>query len=203
MKNIKKTISTFIDVSHIDYHTYDLFQQKIICSSGLAQKVLGYTEQEFEELSKNFCEKLIHPDDLEEKKVAIDKIINSPEGEIIENTSRFRKSDGSYICVYTRKAVIERDSKGNPSVICSIAEDITETRMLEDQLKEKIKQLNHISWKNSHLLRGPVTTIIGLVSLIKEEEITSEHNIKIFSYVKQTIDKLDLVIQEINDDTLS
>ena len=200
MKNTNKTISTFIDVSHLEYQMYDFFHRKIICSSGLAQNVLGYTEQEFVKLSNNFYETLIHPDDLDTMKKTVDIIINSSQGEIIENTCRFKKSDGSFIWVYTRKTVLERDSNGNPSIICTIAEDITEIIILENKLKEKIKQLNDISWKNSHLLRGPVATIIGLVNLIKESEITSQHNIQIFSYVKQAIEKLDLVIHEINED---
>jgi len=200
MKNINKTVSTFIDVSHLEYQTYDFFHRKIICSSGLAQQVLGYTEQEFVKLSSNFYEALIHPADLDSIKKTVDKITNSSQGEIIENTSRFKKSDGSFIWIYTRKTVLERDQKGKPSIICTIAEDITEIIILESQLKEKIKQIKDISWKNSHLLRGPVATIIGLVNLIEEKEITSERNIQVFSYVKQTIEKLDSVIHEINED---
>jgi len=72
---------------------------------------------------------------------------------------------------------------------------------LEHQLEEKIKQLMDISWKNSHLLRGPVATIIGLVNVIEETQITSPHNLQIFSYMKQTIEKLDLVIHSINEDS--
>ncbi|MBK9014367.1 MAG: PAS domain-containing protein [Saprospiraceae bacterium] len=199
MKKISKTISTFIGLSHLEYQTYDFFHRKIICSSGLAQKVLGYTEQEFVKLSNNFYETLIHPDDLDAINETVDKIINSSQGEIIENTSRFKKSDGSYIWVYTRKTVIERDSKGNPTIICTVAEDITEFIVLNEQLKARIKQLNEVSWKNSHLLRAPVAIIIGLVDLIEEKEITSQHNIQVFSYLKQAVEKLDAVIHEINE----
>ncbi len=200
MKKMDKTLATFIDISHLEYQTYDLLHRKLICSSGFAEKVLGYTKKEFEKLSNNFYQALIHPDDIDRRKEEVEKIINSRLGEVIENTSRFKKSDDSYIWVHTRKTVLERDKKGTPLTICTVAEDITEIIFLENELKEKIKQLYNISWKNSHLLRAPVSTIIGLVNLIEEKEITSQHNIQIFKYVKQTIEKLDMVIHEINED---
>jgi PAS domain S-box-containing protein len=200
MRNINRTLSTFIEVSHLEYQVYDFSQQKIIWSSGLGQEVLGYSEQEFFKLSHNFYEALIHPDDLPNIKWMMDKIINSSDGEIIESTSRYKKSDGSYIWVYDRKTIFERGAKGIPSIICTVAEDITGVIKLKNQLKEKIKKVNEISWKNAHLLRGPVATLIGLVSLIDEKDITSEHNKKVFSYVKQTVEKLDLAVLEINGD---
>lgn len=200
MRNLKKTISTFIDISHIEYQTYDVVHGKMTCSSGLAHKVLGYTEQEMVKLSHNFYESLIHPDDLGASKKTIEKIIKSSSGEIIENTSRFKKSDGSYLWIYTRQSVVERDKNGNPLTIITIAEDITEFIKLENQLKDKIEQLYVISWKNSHLLRDPVASIIGLVNSIEEKEISSQHNLQVFKYMKQTLEKLDLVIHQINED---
>jgi len=48
-------------------------------------------------------------------------------------------------------------------------------------------------------LRNPVASIIGLINLIEEKNITSEHNLEVFGYLKQTIGKLDEIIRDIND----
>jgi hypothetical protein len=49
------------------------------------------------------------------------------------------------------------------------------------------------------LLRGPVASIIGLIDLFEEKDIISSHNLQIFNFLKQAIEKLDVVIHEIND----
>jgi hypothetical protein len=78
-------------------------------------------------------------------------------------------------------------------------EDITNLVELQGQLEEKVEQLEAVSFKNSHLLRGPVASIIGLVDLIEDHGIAGDHNRKILSYLKDTISKLDMVIHEINN----
>ena len=60
--------------------------------------------------------------------------------------------------------VVERDEKGYPSTITTVAEDITDMIDLQDQLREKIRLLESISYKNSHMLRSPVASIIGLIN---------------------------------------
>jgi hypothetical protein len=44
-----------------------------------------------------------------------------------------------------------------------------------------------------------VASIIGLVDMVEEHGITSEHNRQILSYLKEAIMKLDEVIHQIND----
>ncbi len=195
----KKFLKSLIEVSHIEFQSYDFKRHQLIFSSGLAQRILGYSKDEFYKLSRNYYEGMIHPDDIPMMREAIEKIIHSTDDEVIEMTARFRKADGNYIWLYTRKLVSERDKDGNPRTITTVAEDVTEMILLQDELREKVQQLELISYKNSHLIRSPVSSIIGLINLIEVREITSTHNLKIFTFLKQAIEKLDTVIREIND----
>ncbi len=199
MQSDSDKLRSIIEVSHVEFQSYDVQRHQLICSSGLAQKILGYTKEEYFKLSRDFYKDLVHPDDLQKVHNNIDKLIHSAKGEIVENTARYRRSDGNYIWLYTRKIISEWDEKGNPSTITTVAEDITDVLQLQDQLREKVEQLEAISYKNSHLVRSPVASIIGLVNLIEEKDITSEHNMQIFHFLKQAIEKLDSVIHEIND----
>lgn len=199
MQAASKFLKSLIEVSHIEFQSYDFHRHQIVFSSGMGQEILGYSKDEFYELSRNFFEDLIYPDDIPTMHEAIDKIIHSSKGEIIEMTARYRRSDGKYIWIYTRKLVTRRNKKGEPCTITTIAEDITEVALLQDQLREKVNQLETVSYKNSHLVRGPVASIIGLIDLFEEKDITSTHNLQIFNFLKQAIEKLDTVIHEIND----
>jgi len=194
-----KFLKSLIEVSHVEFQSYDFQRHQILFSSGVGERILGYSKKEFYEFSHNFFEDLIYPDDLPTMREAIDKIIHSSKDEVIEMTARYRRADGNYVWLYTRKLVSKRDKNGYPLKITTIAEDVTETVLLQDQLKEKIDQLTTISYKNSHLLRSPVASIIGLINLFEKKDITSTHNLQIFHYLKQAIEKLDAVIHEIND----
>jgi signal transduction histidine kinase len=117
----------------------------------------------------------------------------------VETTARFKRSNGDYLWIYTRKMVYQRDADNKPSVIITVAENITEMVDILEQLKEKTSRLKLISWKNSHELRAPVANIIALLDLIEEEHIVNTHNLEVFTYLKATIAKLDRVILEMND----
>ncbi|MDB5005659.1 MAG: domain S-box protein [Mucilaginibacter sp.] len=199
MKPDLKFLHSLFEVSHVEYQAYDLNNHKLLFSSGLAHKLLGYTTDEYCRFSYDFYKDLVHPDDRDKVHEAIDKILHSPKGEVVEMTIRLLKADGNYIWVYSRQMVFEKDEKGELCTIIRESEDVTNFIRMQDELREKVQQLQTISYKNSHLLRSPVSSIIGLISLVEAQGITSEHNMQIFNYLKQAIEKLDNVIHEINE----
>jgi signal transduction histidine kinase len=114
-------------------------------------------------------------------------------------TVRLLRHDGNYIWAYSRQMLLEQKSGKETKTIIREVEDVTYIVELEAQLKEKVEKLQHISYQNSHLLRSPVASIIGLVDIIEDHGIVGDHNLQIFGYLKKTIEKLDQVIHEIND----
>jgi PAS domain S-box-containing protein len=199
MKPGSKFLRSLIEVSHIEFQAYDFQRHEIIFSSGLSRRILGYSREDYDKLSRDFYEEIIHPDDIPVMHETINKLIHSSKHEVVEMTARFRRADGNYIWIYTRKLVSERNEKGEPRTITTVAEDITAMILLRDELREKVELLESISYKNSHLVRSPVASIIGLINLIEEKDMISAHNMEILNYLKDAIGKLDAVIHEIND----
>jgi PAS domain S-box-containing protein len=197
MEKDRKFIKSLIEVSHIEFQSYSFYHKKLIFTSGVSKKILGYTTKEFNALSRNFYEGIIHPDDQKLLHEKTEEIKNSLPGQVVEMTLRYRRADGVFIWMYTRKMVTKRNKQNYPCNIITVAEDITSFISLQQELKEKVDQLEAISWKNSHLIKGPIASIIGLVNLIEEEEITSQHNREVFEYVKQVLQRLNIVIGEI------
>jgi PAS domain S-box-containing protein len=194
-----KFLHSLFEVAHVEFQTYDLSNHKLAFSSGMGHQLLGYSEEEYFNLSNDFYKNIIHPDDLHKVQETIDKIKHSKNGEVIEMTVRARRSNGDYIWVYSRQMIYERSTDGNTCSIIREVEDVTKLVEFEAELKEKVERLKIISYKNSHLLRSPVATIIGLVDLIEEHGITNEHNRQIVHFLKEAIAKLDNVVHEIND----
>jgi PAS domain S-box-containing protein len=199
MRPAVKFLHSLLEVTHVEFQTYDLSNAKLLFSSGMAHQMLGYPEDEFVDLSNDFYKRIIHPDDFHIAQETIKKIMQSKDGEVIEMTVRARRSDGFYIWVHSRHMIYQRSPDGKACTMIAEVEDLTKLIEIEDKLEEKVKQLMIVSFKNSHLLRSPVASIIGLVDLIDEQGITSEHNMKIFNFLKEAVMKLDDVIREIND----
>ncbi|QEM12940.1 PAS domain-containing protein [Mucilaginibacter rubeus] len=199
MKPGTRFLHSLFEVAHVEFQTYDLSNQKVLFSSGVTRQLLGYSESEYVNLSNEFYRSIIHPDDYEKVQQTINKTIQSKSGDVIEMTVRLRRIDGSYIWLYSRQMIYQRNHANGTLTIIREVEDVTRLVELQGDLEEKVEQLKAISYKNSHLLRGPVSSIIGLVDLIEEHAVTSDHNRQILHYLKETIAKLDGVVREINE----
>ena len=64
-------------------------------------------------------------------------------------------------------------------------------------LEQKNKQLAEYAFINAHLLRSPVSSILGLINLLKYEKLNKEER-DIFNYLKRTVKQLDSIVFKIN-----
>lgn len=195
-----KFLHTLLEIAHVEFQTYDLFNQKLVFSSGIARRFLGYTEEEYLQLSEHYSQTIVHPDDIDKVQNTIENVLKAESGQIIDMTVRLRRSDGSFAWLYSRQMVYERSDNDQLLTVIREVEDVSQMIALQHSLQEKVNQLKVISFKNSHLIRGPVATIIGLIELIEDRPITSQQNKEVLNFLKDTITKLDGIIHEINDE---
>ncbi|HEX8516284.1 MAG TPA: ATP-binding protein [Bacteroidia bacterium] len=107
-------------------------------------------------------------------------------------TTSIIKKDGSTGYIYSRGQFIF-DSKGIPVREVGILQDITETKLLEEELKATNKELETFIYRASHDLRGPLSSIIGLTNVSKSE-VTDEISKKYFQMVEASALKLDATL---------
>lgn len=76
--------------------------------------------------------------------------------------------------------------------------------LLEERVRERTidletrnRQLAEYAFINSHVLRGPLSTLMGLLNLVRYSELPQEE-MQLFEYMKATADKLDTVVNKIN-----
>jgi signal transduction histidine kinase len=121
----------------------------------------------------------------------------------VENRYR-RAADGMYRW-HLSQAVPIHDEEGNVVLWVGTATDIhdqkTAQHALENTLKElheKNFELDQFVYKTSHDLRAPLTTIMGLVSILKLEKnkATKTHYVDL---IETRVNKLDLFIKSMLD----
>lgn len=97
-------------------------------------QMIGYT---LEELGENNVEKwaaLVHPDDLIQSNMNIQKCFRR-ELEFYEVELRIRHKEGHWIWVYDRGKVFNWDAQGNPLLMFGTHQEITEKKRVEEQLR--------------------------------------------------------------------
>jgi PAS domain S-box-containing protein len=191
-------IKSVIEVSHVDFSWYDLKNHAMLYSSGLASKILGYSDEEMKTFAKDYNRKIIHPDDIEVVDAKLEEIKNSEPGQVIETIVRYKRKDGRYIWGYTRKIVSERDESGNPSKITTVAQDISELVSIQEELDRCVAELDRISYRNAHELRGPVASILGLTNLLRDKGFLDGHLKEIINHLGVTVMKLDSVVSDLS-----
>lgn len=183
-------------VSFSSMSIYDYLQKKVIFSQWLIFKKLGYTEGEFEQLSRNFFRQIIHPDDLPFLHLHLQKIQQAGPEEVIECVVRFRSKQGDYHWIAVRDSIFQVSESGEIGQLIGSAVDVTRYKELKQQIDENLQTLKSLSYRNSHELRAPVASIMGLLSLIRHELKTEGAIQELIHLMQEMVDKLDEVIHD-------
>lgn len=115
--------------------------------------IIGYTLDELQPLSIQTWIQTTHPDDLEKSNDLLIKHFNG-ELDFYENEIRVRHKNGQWIWVLDRGKVIEWDSKKNPARMVGIHIDITERKLIEEELKRKEKILSAAAFSIKELIEN-------------------------------------------------
>ncbi|MEO8793867.1 MAG: PAS domain S-box protein [Daejeonella sp.] len=141
-------------------------------------------------LGKKLFFKKLTPAIAENWKEYYDRALNGEEFSAIEasplDNGEFKKVELSFNPIY--------DSKNEVIGASCFAHDVTERLNFEEKILNQNKILKEITALTSHEIRGPVASMLGLLSLIDRKEIIGEHNNEICDYMEKAMQQLDSVI---------
>ena len=86
------------------------------------------------------------------------------------------------------------DANGTILGVCCISRDITDNYVYTRKIEEQNAQLRKIAWIQSHEVRGPLSDILGLVSLIQEDIVSADEHPNIIGLISEAANKLDGII---------
>ncbi len=159
----------------------------------------GLTEAESLEMG---WQQAVHPDDLP---LAVERrTAGRRNGEPYEVENRYRRADGTYRWHLARVAPI-RDEAGDITLWVGTATDIhdhkTAQHHLENTLRElheKNFELDQFVYKTSHDLRSPLSTILGLVDILRQEPDQATRR-QYVDLIANRVHKLDRFIRSMLD----
>ncbi|WGF92159.1 PAS domain S-box protein [Aequorivita marisscotiae] len=137
----------------------------------------------------------VHPEDLPDLWESLQTAFRNKEKKSWEREYRLLKEDGS-IAYFVDRCYIIRDEEGNPIRSIGSALNVTISRQQLEQIKRQNTNLREIAWMQSHVIRAPLSKIMGLIYLSELEDKDQATN-EIFKMISDAAHELDEVIHKI------
>lgn len=118
---------------------------------------------------------------------------NNPKINFLDVTSN-SKGDKRWI-LWKEMALF--DQNNTISEIFSIGHDITDIKEIEFQNANFIAQFEEIAFKTSHNFRGPLTSVMGLIGLLENDDFDDNELKQVAIYMKSAVNNLDTASREL------
>jgi PAS domain S-box-containing protein len=171
-------------------------QDDIIVWSKAISAVFGYNQHETLNADLNWWKKKIHQND---RKRVVKKLMDAlKKNEVVRvDQYLFLCKNGTYKMVYDRSYVNYEDKTGRPVSAIGSLQDITELHKKELQLLEQNKKIYEIAQINSHVIRKPVASILGLINVLDKSKLADPEMARIIDHLECCALELDEVIHNI------
>ncbi len=134
--NSKKFIQRIADSTPSIIYIYDLTGPKITYTNYKIESILGYSPDDVMKKGQKFFEDYIHPDDLRKLMSTYQRYSGAKDEEILNSEYRIRNSAGQWRWFRSHDVVFARDEKNRVTEILGSAFDITDRKLLEEELKK-------------------------------------------------------------------
>jgi PAS domain S-box-containing protein len=125
-------------------YLYDVVENKNVYINPRVQEILGYSAEDVRRAGSSFFKAFGHSDDLNIIESLRERFSGAKDGDIVESHNRMKNAQGEWRWFHSRNVVFKRTSDGLPKLILGVAQDITEQREAEDELKSSRQQLRHL-----------------------------------------------------------
>lgn len=173
---------------------WDIGMNKLKWNDGFT-KLFGYEGNETAETIEEW-ESLVHPEDRDRVAKSLSEFLQGNSTKW-EKSYRLIRKDGTEADVIDRGFMV-RDVDGEPRRMVGSIRDMTQTMTFIEALTKQNDKLKTIAWTQSHKLRGPLSSILSILEMTKQED--SEYTVKdLLTKLEYSARQLDQTIHKIVD----
>lgn len=149
-------------------------------------RIFGVQQEDVQPSPEAFMS-FIHPEDREYARDVTQRALKSLQDSLLY--FRLQLHNGQVKYAYSEWK-FEFNAEGMPLRMYGIIQDTTERTRAEANLKAVNKELETFIYRAAHDLRGPLSSVMGMVTIGKQE-IKDEYALRMFSMIGESAQKLD------------
>lgn len=169
----------------------DLLTDETIWNKGI-KGIFGHNLAETSTLT--WWKRNVHPEDIDRIDRNFQQCIKKKKKQW-KAEYRFRSAEGTYRYVLDRSFLVY-DVNGIPERMLGSLQDITDQINYIKAIEEQNAKLRDIAWFQSHVVRAPLTRIMGIISLLKDFP-EDKHSPELLEHLFISAHELDEVIHSI------
>ncbi len=136
-------IQRIADSSPNILYIFDLEQQRNVYANQEIGKLLGYSQEQIQQMGTQILPTITHPDDWEKVVTHLQNFTKAKDGEIYELEFRVRQVNDEWCWLYTRETAFSRANDGKINQILGVSTDITGRKQAEMQLQQQAQNLEN------------------------------------------------------------
>ena len=125
-------------------YVFNLKEQKTTIVNKEVYELLGYKPDEIVSIGDGFIDTFMHPDDVPGFMKYVKTLSSLNEGETGRFEYRMKVPDGSYKWFLSHDVVFKRNHKNKAKALLGIATDISERKMIEEEIASQKERLSNI-----------------------------------------------------------
>ncbi|HEY1031244.1 MAG TPA: hypothetical protein VGD89_05690 [Flavipsychrobacter sp.] len=197
-EEIKEKNALLLDaekIAKLAYIQWDVMNEKVTMSE--ASKYIFDMPEDKEFNHSNFTQ-LIYPEDVKHLEKMIDTIFIKKLFPDFYCRIVTGKNELKHLLV---RGEVTLNNDGLIHTINGTLQDVTEQRLYIQKIQLQNQKLKDIAWIQSHKVRSPVATIMGLIQLFNKQNAADPINEQVLEGIMEAAENLDEVIKEINGKT--
>ncbi|BAO56223.1 PAS domain S-box protein [Nonlabens marinus] len=147
-----------------------------------------------------FWQDNFHPEDLEKVQNSVHKAIADPTVTRWELEYRVVNENGETLYVKD-KGLIIRDDKGVAVRMVGAMTDITESVQRMKIIERQNETLRDIAWTQSHVVRAPLSRVLGIINLLEEQSNLSDDLNFWMEQLRTSTMEMDQIVKDIVSET--
>ena len=201
LENSERRLIAALDVGH-GVWDWQVATGKVFFSQRW-KSILGYGERDIGDQIEEWSSR-VHPEDYPRAQAAMGAHF-SGKASAYRCEYRLRAKDGGWRWLLDQGMVFERDMAGQASRVIGTYTDISEHKLLEDELRQArdsallaTRAKSEFLANMSHEIRTPMNGVLGMLGLLQEAELAGEER-ELLDLAKVSAENLLTVINDILD----
>lgn len=186
----EKRYNDLFHLSPIPMYVFDIQTLQFLDVNVAAEMHYGYSLQEFLGMTIRDIRPL---EDLPHMIESV-KTLGEFDPKFSKGIFRHKRKNGEIIHVDIQCNTIHFQ---NTTARIILANDITERFAYIEAIEKQNEKLKEIAWIQSHLVRAPLSRMMGIIDAIKNEGFDSIDNEKLYEYLLISAEELDIIIRDI------